>query len=164
MSAPRGRQQTTARDGRPSRQPSRSPDDSAGPPAQIAPALIATRRIELQTFGYKFGDPPTADLTFDVRFLANPFWVPELQRLSGLEPEVREYVLRQPEAGRFLELVYNLVTVTFPAYLAEGRPNLTVALGCTGGFHRSIALGEVLAERLRRDGFNVTVHHRELHQ
>lgn len=124
--------------------------------------MIDTRRVELQTFGYKFGDPPPADLIFDVRFLANPFWVPELQRLSGLEPAVREYVLRQPEAERFLDLVHKLVTVTFPAYQAEGRPNLTVALGCTGGFHRSIALAAVLAERLRTDGFEVTVSHREL--
>ena len=128
------------------------------------PATVPVRPalVDLVTFGYKFGDPPPADLTFDVRFLANPFWVADLQPLSGLEPQVREYVLSQPDALRFLELVENLIEVTLPHYQDEGRSRITVALGCTGGFHRSIALAEELAARLRSRELTVAVHHREL--
>ena len=119
--------------------------------------------IALITFGFKFGLPLEADLVFDVRFLTNPHYVPDLRPLSGLRPEVRDYVLGQPGARRFLDLVEQLVELTRPAYLAEGKTRLTIALGCTGGYHRSIALAEELAVRLRRgDRASVSVHHREL--
>lgn len=119
--------------------------------------------VDIITFGFKYGIPLEADLVFDVRFLTNPFYVPDLKPLSGLQPSVREYVLGQPAATRFLELVTELLRLTAPAYRAEGKERLTVALGCTGGYHRSIALAEELAGRLRDlGGTSVAVFHREL--
>ena len=120
-------------------------------------------QVEIITFGFKFGIPLEADFVFDVRFLNNPFWVPDLKPLSGLHASVRDYVLRQPRAQRFLELVEELLDLTLPAYRAEGKPRLVVALGCTGGYHRSIALAEELADHLKgREGTNISVFHREL--
>ena len=119
--------------------------------------------IDILTFGFKFGIPIDADLVFDVRFLTNPYYVPDLKPLSGLQTPVREYVLGQPAAGRFIELVVELLQLTVPAYRSEGKTRLTVALGCTGGYHRSIALAEELAERLTAiGGVSVAVFHREL--
>ena len=105
-------------------------------------------RVDIVTFGFKYGIPLEADLVFDVRFLTNPYWDPELKPLSGQETKVRDFVLQQPTANRFLELVTELLTLTAPAYRAEGKDQLRIALGCTGGYHRSIALAEELAERL----------------
>ncbi len=119
--------------------------------------------VELVTFGFKFGIPLDADLVFDVRFLTNPHYVPDLRPLSGLERQVREYVLSQPAATRFLGLVEQIIDLTQAAYVAEGKTRLTVALGCTGGYHRSIVLAEELASRLERSGSRpVSVFHREL--
>ena len=119
--------------------------------------------IDILTFGFKFGIPIDADLVFDVRFLTNPYYVPDLKPLSGLQTPVRDYVMGQPAAARFLELVVELLQLTVPAYRSEGKTRLTVALGCTGGYHRSIALAEELAERLRSlGGVSVAVFHREL--
>ena len=127
------------------------------------PADADELRIDVVTFGFKYGIPLEADLVFDVRFLTNPYWEPDLKPLSGLEEPVRDYVLGQPAAARFLELVAELLELTAPAYRAEGKERLRVALGCTGGYHRSIALAEELAGRLRRlDGVAVSVFHREL--
>ena len=123
----------------------------------------AELQIDIVTFGFKYGIPLEADLVFDVRFLTNPYWEPELKPLSGLETPVRDFVLGQPAARRFLELVAELLELTAPAYRAEGKEHLRVALGCTGGYHRSIALAEDLAARIgRQDGVRVSVFHREL--
>ena len=121
-------------------------------------------QIDLISFGFKHGIPLEADLVFDVRFLTNPYWEPELKPLSGLQEPVRDFVMKQPTANRFLDLVTELLELTVPAYREEGRARLTVALGCTGGYHRSIALAEELATRLRgrEFGTSVTVFHREL--
>ena len=120
-------------------------------------------RIDIVTFGFKYGIPLEADLVFDVRFLTNPYWDPELKPLSGLEQPVRDFVLRQPTADRFLELVVELLALTAPAYRVEGKEQLRVALGCTGGYHRSIALAEELARRLGpMEDATVRVFHREL--
>lgn len=122
-----------------------------------------TLEVDVLTFGFKFGIPLEADLVFDVRFLTNPYYVADLKPLSGLQQPVRDYVLNQPSAGRFLDLVVELLELTVPAYRSEGKSRLTVALGCTGGYHRSIALAEELAQRLRDiGGMNVAVFHREL--
>jgi RNase adapter protein RapZ len=120
-------------------------------------------RIDIVTFGFKYGIPLEADLVFDVRFLTNPYWNPQLKPLSGLEEPVRDFVLGQPAARRFLELVTELLELTVPAYRAEGKEQLRVALGCTGGYHRSIALAEALRGRLAKlSGASVAVFHREL--
>jgi UPF0042 nucleotide-binding protein len=119
--------------------------------------------VQLVSFGYKFGIPLEADLVFDVRFLQNPYYVPELRRLSGLTEGVRSYVLDQPLARRFLAIVHDLLELTIPAYVGEGKTRLTIAVGCTGGYHRSIALSEELATWLREREYGpVSVFHREL--
>lgn len=120
-------------------------------------------RIDIVTFGFKYGIPLEADLVFDVRFLTNPYWNPDLKSLSGLDEKVRRFVLEQPAATRFLELVTELLQLTAPAYRAEGKEQLRVALGCTGGYHRSIVLAEELARRVGAlPDASVTVFHREL--
>jgi UPF0042 nucleotide-binding protein len=119
--------------------------------------------IQMISFGYKFGVPLECDLVIDVRFLQNPYYVPELRRLSGLTESVRTYVLDQPLARRFLDVVRELLDLTIPAYMAEGKTRLTIGIGCTGGFHRSIALTEEIAAWLEERGFGpVNVFHREL--
>jgi RNase adapter protein RapZ len=126
-------------------------------------AVASGLRIDIVTFGFKFGLPLEADVVFDVRFLTNPYWQPELKPLSGLHEPVRDYVMRQPAAGRFLDLVVELLELTVPAYRAEGKEQLRVALGCTGGYHRSIALAEELARRLEKlPDISVAIFHREL--
>jgi UPF0042 nucleotide-binding protein len=127
----------------------------------VAPAEGLT--IQLISFGFKFGVPLEADLVFDVRFMQNPFYVDELRELSGLTEAVRSYVLALPQAKRFLELLHEFLEFALPAYEAEGKTRLTIAIGCTGGFHRSIVMADVLAEWLRERGAGpVSVFHREL--
>lgn len=119
--------------------------------------------VQLISFGFKFGVPLEADLVFDVRFIENPYYVAGLRQLSGLTERVREFVLGQPETGRFLELTTELLDFLIPAYTADGRTRLTIAIGCTGGYHRSIVIAEELAEHLRRgEGVRVALFHREL--
>jgi len=119
--------------------------------------------IRLISFGYKFGLPLDADLVFDARLLRNPHYVPELRPQSGLTEAVRSFVLGQPAAAGFVDRMRELLEYAVPAYAGEGRPHLTVAIGCTGGFHRSVVLAEVLGEQLReRDVSQVSVAHRDL--
>jgi UPF0042 nucleotide-binding protein len=119
--------------------------------------------VQLISFGYKYGLPLEADLVFDVRFISNPYYIPDLRARSGLTDEVRAYVLGQPVTGRFLDLVKEFLDFTVPAYIEEGKTRLTIAIGCTGGYHRSIVLSEILAAWLReRDLGPVAVFHREL--
>lgn len=120
--------------------------------------------LQLISFGFKHGVPLEADIVFDVRFMENPFYRPELRELSGLTEPVREFVLSQPVTERFLAFLHDFFAFTVPAYQSEGKTRLTVAIGCTGGFHRSIAIAEALAEDLRRQDLGpVNVWHRELH-
>jgi RNase adapter protein RapZ len=119
--------------------------------------------IQLISFGFKYGVPLEADLVFDVRFMQNPYYIDELRPLSGLTEPVREYVLNQPTAREFLDHVQRFLSFVLPAYIAEGKTRLTIGLGCTGGYHRSIALAEELARWLReQDVGSVAVFHREL--
>ncbi len=119
--------------------------------------------VQLISFGYKYGLPLEADLVFDVRFIANPYYIADLRPRSGLTDEVRDYVLDQPVTARFLNLVEEFLEFAVPAYIEEGKTRLTIAIGCTGGYHRSIVLSEVLAGWLReRDVGPVAVFHREL--
>jgi len=132
--------------------------------AQLASNVRADQlSIQLISFGYKYGVPLEADLVFDVRFMQNPYYVAELRRLSGLTDEVRAFVLEQPVAARFLDFVKEFLVFAIPAYIAEGKTRLTIGIGCTGGFHRSIVIGEELAAWLREQDFGpVAVFHREL--
>ncbi len=119
--------------------------------------------FQLISFGYKFGVPLEADLLFDVRFMQNPYYVADLRPLSGLTDEVRSFVLAQPVATRFLEFLRDFLSFTIPAYIAEGKTRLTIGVGCTGGYHRSIVVTEEIATWLRaQDLGQVAVFHREL--
>jgi UPF0042 nucleotide-binding protein len=132
--------------------------------AQLATEVRADQlSIQIISFGYKYGIPLEADLVFDVRFMQNPYYVAELRRQSGLTDEVRAFVLGQPVATQFLDYIKAFLAFTIPAYIAEGKTRLTIGLGCTGGYHRSIVIGEELASWLREQDFGpVAVFHREL--
>lgn len=114
------------------------------------------------SFGYKHGIPLDVDIVFDCRFLPNPFWVEELRPYSGLDAPVRDYVLTQPESQDFLAKVDDLLTAILPAFIREGKSYLTIAMGCTGGRHRSVALAEALAARLGGHGHPTSVFHRDV--
>ena len=132
--------------------------------AQLATAVRSDQlAIQLISFGFKYGLPLEADLVFDVRFMENPFYIAELRPLSGLTDEVQAFVLGQPVAGAFLDNLHAFFDLAVPAYIAEGKTRLTIAIGCTGGFHRSIVIAEELAAWMReRDVGPVAVFHREL--
>jgi UPF0042 nucleotide-binding protein len=119
--------------------------------------------VQLISFGYKYGVPLEADLVFDVRFMQNPYYIDELRHQSGLTDAVRDYVLGQPIAVRFLSSIEEFLEFAIPAYVSEGKTRLTIGVGCTGGYHRSIVIAEELATWLREHGFGpVSVFHREL--
>lgn len=118
--------------------------------------------VTVQSFGFKRGAPADADLLFDVRFLKNPHFVASLRPLTGLDPKVARYVLREPAAKRFLTLTSDLMRFLLPQYIAEGKAYLTVAIGCTGGRHRSVAIAEALGRMLKRTrGVQLRVRHRD---
>jgi UPF0042 nucleotide-binding protein len=114
------------------------------------------------SFGYKHGIPLDVDIVFDCRFLPNPFWIEELRPYSGLDEPVRTWVLGQREAEAFLEKLNDLLASILPAFVREGKSYLTIAMGCTGGRHRSVALAEALAQRLGGDAQTVSVFHRDV--
>jgi RNase adapter protein RapZ len=119
--------------------------------------------FQLISFGFKYGVPLEADLVFDVRFMENPYYVDDLRHLSGLTPAVRDYVLGQPIAGQFLEFLGRFLDLTIPGFQSEGKTSLTIAIGCTGGYHRSIVIAEELHSWLEKRGHGtVAVFHREL--
>jgi RNase adapter protein RapZ len=124
----------------------------------------ATRRltVTLLTFGYKFGVPYDIDLLFDVRFLKNPFFVPDLKPLPGDDPRVRAFVLSDPDAIDLLAQLESMLQFLIPLYEREQRSYLTIAIGCTGGRHRSVAIAERLRESLGAIGHEVTLKHRDL--
>ncbi len=114
------------------------------------------------SFGYKHGIPLDVDIVFDCRFLPNPFWIEELRPYSGLDASVRDYVLDKPDSQEFLDRVDDLLRAILPAFVREGKSYLTIAMGCTGGRHRSVALAEALAERLSASGHPTSVFHRDV--
>jgi RNase adapter protein RapZ len=123
----------------------------------------ARTRVTVLSFGYKYGLPMDADLVMDVRFLPNPFWIPELREQTGLDGDVRNYVLGQEGAEEFLDRYHDLLRLIGTGYRREGKRYLTLAVGCTGGKHRSVAISEELAARLaNEDGMAVKVVHRDL--
>jgi len=123
---------------------------------------VGTMRTSILSFGFKYGVPTDVDLMFDCRFLPNPYWDESLRPHSGLEEPVRDFVLSRPETAEFLEKVDALLAMLVPAYIREGKSYLTVAMGCTGGRHRSVALAEELAARLDAHGLPTTVFHRDI--
>jgi UPF0042 nucleotide-binding protein len=120
-------------------------------------------RVTMLSFGYKYGLPMDADLVIDMRFLPNPYWIPELREFTGRDEAVRDYVLSQEGAEEFLNRYHELLRLINGGYRREGKRYLTVAVGCTGGKHRSVAVAEELARRLGgEDGVEVSVVHRDL--
>lgn len=122
----------------------------------------SSMQVTVLSFGYKHGLPLDADLVFDCRFLPNPHWVEELRPKTGLDAPVRDFVLGQPAAGEFLGHLLELLAQLLPAYVNEGKAYLTIAMGCTGGRHRSVAMAEQVALLLRRQGYTPSVLHRDV--
>lgn len=122
----------------------------------------AGMRVNVVSFGYKHGLPLDVDVVLDCRFLPNPHWVDDLRPLTGEDPEVRDYVLGQPDAEPFLDRLDGMLELLLPAYAREGRTYLSIAVGCTGGRHRSVAVAGAIAELLRRHGYEPTLTHRDL--
>lgn len=119
-------------------------------------------QVLVLSFGFKHGVPLDVDNVLDVRFLPNPYWVEGLRPLTGLDEPVRQYVLGQTEAKEFLERAQHLFEFLVPAYIREGKSYLTIAIGCTGGRHRSVVLAEEIARRLRQLGYNPSTIHRDV--
>jgi UPF0042 nucleotide-binding protein len=130
---------------------------------QFCLAPISRRMsLFLTSFGYKYGIPHDTDMILDVRFLPNPYFVGELREKSGLEPEVEDFVLKDQETRAFLDRLYALLEFTLPLYEREGKSSLTLALGCTGGRHRSVVLVEELKKRLSAGNFRIHAKHRDI--
>ena len=125
-------------------------------------AMERPMRVSVGSFGFKHGSPRDADLVFDVRFLPNPHWVPELRDLRGTDPAVSDYVLDSPDAQEFLDRVDELVAFLIPRYEAEGKSYVSIGVGCTGGHHRSVAIAEEMARRLGSRGITAAVRHRDV--
>ncbi len=121
-------------------------------------------KISLISFGYKYGVPPEADLMFDVRFLPNPNFVEELKKFTGTSKKVKDFVLSKSETKEFLKKIKSMLDYLIPLYKKEGRSYLTIAIGCTGGRHRSPAICEVIRDYLKQKKFNVSLTHRDLHE
>lgn len=119
-------------------------------------------RVELISFGFKNGIPIDADIVMDVRFLPNPFYDEELRRLRGTDKPVYDFVMSQPETEDFYQLFMNLINYTLPGYRREGKSSLTVAIGCTGGHHRSVALVERMKKQIEATGYPVNLTHRDI--
>lgn len=119
-------------------------------------------RASVMSFGFKYGIPIDADMVADMRFLPNPYWDPELRPMSGLDAPVREFVRGQPRAEEFLNQYEDLISLLTDGFLHEDKHFLTLAIGCTGGRHRSVAMSEAFAERLRAHGVSTLVVHRDL--
>jgi len=117
--------------------------------------------ITLLTFGYKFGVPYDLDLLFDLRFLPNPHFVPELRPCTGEDTRVREYIMAQTDSVEFLARLREFIEYLLPRYRTEGKSYLTIGFGCTGGRHRSVAVSLMIAERLRQSGYDVIIKHRD---
>ena len=118
--------------------------------------------VSVVSFGFRYGIPADADLVFDVRFLPNPHFVPRLRPFSGKDARVARYIRSFPQTGEFLRRIESLLAYLIPHYIREGKSYLTVAFGCTGGRHRSVALAEVIRQFLQRKGYSAKVMHRDL--
>ncbi len=120
--------------------------------------------INVISFGYKYGIPLDADLVFDVRFLPNPFYVDELKPFTGNDEPVRHYVMQNKEATEFLDKLDDLIEFLIPFYIREGKSQLVIAIGCTGGRHRSITIANLLYDRLKKKDYNAYIMHRDIEE
>jgi UPF0042 nucleotide-binding protein len=126
--------------------------------------LLEGLQIQVLSFGFKYGLPAEADMVVDVRFLLNPFFVPELKALDGEEAQIREFVLKTPEASAFIAKYTDLIDFLVPLYAKEGKTRFSIAVGCTGGRHRSVVIARSLYEHIAAGGRRVEMIHRDIHQ
>ena len=118
--------------------------------------------VTVLSFGFKYGIPVDSDLVFDVRFIPNPFYIPELKQYSGNDEPVKEYVLKQTETVNFIEKLVDMLKYLIPNYIKEGKRQLIISIGCTGGRHRSVAIANEVYERLNRENYNSRIEHRDV--
>lgn len=118
--------------------------------------------ITVESFGFKYGIPPDSDLVFDVRFLPNPYYIPELRELSGNDSPVSEYVMQYPESQQFLDKLVDMVEFLIPHYIKEGKTSLVISIGCTGGKHRSVTLANALFTALSKETHTVLLKHNDI--
>ena len=121
-----------------------------------------TLKINVLSFGFKYGAPKDSDLVFDVRCLPNPFYVPELKEHTGLEEPVREYVMKFEQAQGLVPKLLDLINYLVPLYRSEGKSQLTISIGCTGGKHRSVVFAELVGNDIKDKGYNVSIYHRDI--
>lgn len=129
---------------------------------EFSSSKIQPFRVELVSFGFKNGLPIDADIAMDVRFLPNPYYEDELRELRGTDPSVYDYVMNQTETEDFYKRFMDLIEFSLPGYRREGKSSLTIAIGCTGGHHRSVALVERVGKQLEADGYTVNITHRDI--
>ena len=146
-------------------------DTSSLLPAQLKQRIVSILESETDTsgmlvqlisFGFKHGLPAEADLVFDVRFLPNPYYLPELKEHNGTESCIRDYVLGFPESMRFRRKLLDMIDFLLPLYQKEGKSQLEIAFGCTGGKHRSVLFAELLKEHLQKLNYRVLIEHRDI--
>ena len=118
--------------------------------------------VSVVSFGFKYGLPMEADLVFDVRFLPNPYYIPELKQKTGLDAEVRDFVFSYQQTKDFVAKVEDLLAFLLPSYVDEGKSNLVIAVGCTGGKHRSVSIARELADFAGKKGYAISLSHRDL--
>lgn len=128
----------------------------------FAPGGKKNLALTVQSFSYRRGLPRGIDMVFDCRFLSNPYWVPDLRSLNGLDPKVAAHVASDPRFDAFFSRILDLTRLLLPAFVEEGKSHLSIAFGCTGGQHRSVALTQALSAALAEDGWQVSIRHREL--
>lgn len=119
-------------------------------------------RIQVESFGFKYGIPRDADLVFDVRFLPNPFYIDALKERNGTEECVRDFVMKYDQSREFLTKLDDMLTMLIPHYMEEGKSELVIAIGCTGGRHRSVAIAEAIHKKLSSKNFNSIIRHRDM--
>lgn len=119
-------------------------------------------KVNIIPFGFKYGLPPDADLVFDVRCFPNPFYIPSLKEKTGNDKEVQEFVMRSPQTQKFYHQMYEMIYDLLPLYYDEGKSSVTIAIGCTGGKHRSVTLANLLGEDLKKAGYDITMIYRDI--
>ena len=118
--------------------------------------------VTVLSFGFKYGIPVDSDLVFDVRFIPNPFYIPELKQFSGDDEPVKKYVLGQPETVEFIDKIEDMLKFLIPNYIKEGKRQLIISIGCTGGRHRSVAIANAIHQKLVENNFNSRIEHRDI--